>query len=77
VVVVVGLTDGPAELLVKPAGVLVHEYVVAPAALKLTLNPEQIFVLEAFAVTTIGAETVTVKGIAADTQPVTLLRTVI
>jgi hypothetical protein len=51
--------------------------VVAPAALKLTLEPEQIFVLLALAVTTIGAETVTVNGIAAEVQPVALLRTVI
>jgi hypothetical protein len=51
--------------------------VLAPAVLSVTLEPEQMFVLEAFAVTTIGDETVTVNGMAADTQPVTLLRTVI
>lgn len=50
---------------------------VAPAALRLTEAPEQIFVVDAFAVTMIAFDTVTVKGIAAEMHPVVLLRTVI
>jgi len=77
VVFVVGESEGEAELLVNPAGLLTHAYELAPVEVKVALEPVQIFTELALAVITGFGLIVITIGYELDTQPEFELVTVI